>query len=202
MTQSRAFRRAALAVVACCAAAAAPASAGIPTMRGIDHIGITVPDAKQAVAFFTDVIGCRQAMSFGPFRDDQGTFMQDLVNVHPRAVIDQITLVRCGDGSNIEIFQYEAPDQAKTPPKNSDAGGHHLAFYVDDIAAAAAYLRAKDVRLMMGPVPMKEGPEAGQTILYFLAPWGLQLELISYPDGMAYEKGAATVLWSPKAPAK
>jgi hypothetical protein len=30
----------------------------------------------------------------------------------------------------------------------------------------------------------------------------LQLEAISYPDGMAYEKDAKTILWSPKDPAK
>jgi hypothetical protein len=41
-----------------------------------------------------------------------------------------------------------------------------------------------------------------RTILYFQAPWGLQLEAISYPAGMAYEKDADTVLWSPKDPAK
>ena len=51
-------------------------------------------------------------------------------------------------------------------------------------------------------LPVGEGPAAGQTVMYFQAPWGLQFEAISYPDGMAYEKGAATVLWSPKDPAK
>ena len=61
---------------------------------------------------------------------------------------------------------------------------------------------AKGVKTRMGPIPVKEGPAAGQTILYFQAPWGLQLEAISYPDGMAYEKGAETVLWSPKNPDK
>jgi hypothetical protein len=54
----------------------------------------------------------------------------------------------------------------------------------------------------MGPIPVEQGPAAGQTILYFQAPWGLQLEAISYPKGMAYEQGASTVLWSPKDPAK
>ena len=43
---------------------------------------------------------------------------------------------------------------------------------------------------------------AGQSILYFRAPWGLQLEAISYPDGMAYETDAATVLWSPRDPSR
>ena len=48
--------------------AASPVSADlIPGLRGHDHTGITVPDVKAATAFFTDVIGCEHAMSFGPF---------------------------------------------------------------------------------------------------------------------------------------
>jgi len=174
----------------------------IPGMRGHDHTGITVPDMKQAVDFFTEVVGCKKAMAFGPFADDKGTFMQDLLGVDPKAVIEQITLVRCGYGSNIELFKYTAPDQKDLTPKNSDIGGFHIALYVDDVAAAKAYLDGKGVKTRMGPLPVKEGPAAGQTILYFQAPWGLQLEAISYPDGMAYEKGAETVLWSPKNPEK
>ncbi|MDG4897971.1 VOC family protein [Mesorhizobium sp. WSM4976] len=174
----------------------------IPGMRGHDHTGITVPDMKQAVDFFTNVVGCKKAMSFGPFADDKGTFMQDLLGVDPKAVIQEITMVRCGYGSNIELFKYTAPDQKDLTPKNSDIGGFHIAFYVDDVAAAKAYLDGKGVKTRLGPLPVKEGPAAGQTILYFQAPWGLQLEAISYPGGMAYEKGAETVLWSPKAPSK
>ncbi|WP_315763542.1 MULTISPECIES: VOC family protein [unclassified Bradyrhizobium] len=174
----------------------------IPGLRGHDHTGITVPDVKAATAFFTDVIGCKHAMSFGPFSDDKGTFMQDVVNVHPRAKIDEISMVRCGYGSNIELFQYEAPDQAKVLPKNSDIGGHHIALYVDDIGAAATYLKSKGVRTLQGPIPISEGPAAGQSILYFFAPWGLQMELISYPKGMAYEKSATTLLWSTAEPQK
>jgi catechol 2,3-dioxygenase-like lactoylglutathione lyase family enzyme len=180
-----------------------PASAdSIPGLRGHDHTGITVPDVKAATAFFTDVIGCTHAMSFGPFSDDKGTFMQDVVNVHPRAVIDEISMVRCGYGSNIELFQYEAPEQAKDLPKNSDVGGHHIALYVDDIDKAAAYLKEKNVRMLKGPIPISEGPAAGQSILYFFTPWGLQMELISYPKGMAYEKSAASRLWMTTEPDK
>src|SRR6202140_2724611 len=180
-----------------------PASAdSVPGLRGHDHTGIPVPDIKAATAFFTDVIGCTHAMSFGPFSDDKGTFMQDVVNVDPRAVIDEISMVRCGYGSNIELFQYQAPDQAKTFPRNSDIGGDQIALYVDDIDKAAAYLKEKNVKTLQGPIPIKEGPAAGQSILYFFAPWGLQMELISYPKGMAYEKDAKTVLWSTTEPMK
>ncbi|MEW9837133.1 VOC family protein [Mesorhizobium marinum] len=170
-------------------------------MRGHDHTGVTVPDMAQAVDFFTNVVGCQKAMSFGPFADDKGTFMQDLLGVDPKAVINEITLLRCGFGSNIELFEYASPDQKDMTPKNSDIGGYHIAFYVDDVPAAKAYLEGKGVATRI-VLPVGEGPAAGQTVMYFQAPWGLQFEAISYPDGMAYEKGAATVLWSPKDPAK
>src|SRR3974390_1753668 len=73
---------------------------GVPGLRGHDHTGITVPDIKQAPDFFVNVLGCKQAMSFGPFADDKGTIMHELLNVDPKAVIKQITQIRCGYGSN------------------------------------------------------------------------------------------------------
>ena len=173
-------------------------SGGRPTIRGVDHIGLTVPDMDEAVAFFTDVLGCQAIASFGPIQDEAGSFMSDVLGVDARAVIRTITLLRCGNGSNIELFHYSAPDQTAPRLRNSDIGGHHLAFYVDDIAATKAYLDARGVRTFAGPLPIEDGPAAGQTILYFLAPWGLQLEAISYPKGMAYERGGGPVLWSPK----
>jgi len=196
------LRALAVGCVSGAAVLAGSASAEIPGMTGMDHVGITVPDIGEAERFFVDIVGCEKAMSFGPFRDDEGTFMQDLVDVHPRAVIEQITQLRCGHGSNIELFQYSAPDQSTTMPKNSDHGGHHLAFYVEDIETAAAYFKENGIRTLMGPFPVNEGPAAGQTILYFFAPWGLQLEAISYPDGMAYEKEGGPVLWSTRNPAE
>lgn len=86
-------------------------------------------------------------------------------------------------------------------PKNSDIGGYHIAFYVDDIKAAKDYLDAKGVKTF-APLSVNEGPAAGQSIFYFLTPWGLQMEAISYPHGMAYEKTSPVVLWSPRDPSK
>ena len=191
----------ALSIVLACAMAMPALAEPMPGIRGVNHIGITVPDMAQAEAFFTDVLACQKATAFGPFRDDTGSFMQDLLDVDPRAVVEQITLMRCGFGSNIELFKYTAPDQKTVTARNSDIGGHHIAFYVDDIDAAAAYLKGKGIRTLMGPLPVSEGPAAGQTILYFFAPWGLQLEAISFPQGMAYEKDGGPVLWSNTAPA-
>lgn len=190
-----------LALAIYCAAVPARADS-LPGLIGHDHTGVTVPDMAQAIDFFTNVLGCHAAMTFGPFKDDKGTFMKDVLDVDPKAVIEQITMVRCQAGSNIELFKYMAPGQKTETPKNSDIGGMHIALYVDDVQAAKAYLDSKHVRTLKGPIPITEGPAAGETILYFMAPWGLQFEAISYPHGMGYEKSAKTVLWKPTEPAK
>ena len=172
--------------------------AGQLGLVGMDHVGITVPDIGEAVAWFERVLGCSGPLTFGPFGDPTGTFMQDLLGVHPRAVIEQITMIRCGRSANIELFEYDAPDQLTTFPKNSDWSGHHIAFYVSDIDAAVAHMVANGVEKLLGPLPVTEGPAAGQTINYFRAPFGTYIELISYPNGMAYERDPGRPLWSPK----
>lgn len=182
--------------------AATPALAGgLPGLRGPDHIGFTVPDLGQAVDFFTGVMGCEAFYPLGPFADATGTWMQDHLAVHPRATIPAMRLVRCGAGANLEIFQYDSPDQNRRGPKNSDIGGHHLAFYTDDMAGAVAHLKASGVTVLGAPTTMTGGPSAGETWVYFLAPWGMQLELVSYPNGKAYEAASARRLWDPRKPA-
>jgi catechol 2,3-dioxygenase-like lactoylglutathione lyase family enzyme len=117
---------------------------------GADHVGLTVPDIGEAVAWFREVMGATAPLSFGPISDPQGTLMHDLLGVDPRAVIDEITVLRVGHSANIELFQYEAPDQRQTHPRNSDWSGHHVAFYVTDIDAAVAYMQAKVSRSSSG----------------------------------------------------
>jgi catechol 2,3-dioxygenase-like lactoylglutathione lyase family enzyme len=176
-----------------------PTPRGLPGMRGTDHIGFTVPDLDQAVDFFVNVLGCEPFYDLGPFQSDSD-WMTVHLNIHPRAVMRRLKFLRCANGSNFEIFEYESPDQNKAQPKNSDVGGHHLAFYVDDIDAALVYLRNKGVRILGEPTVRISGPSAGQTWIYFLAPWGMQFELVSYPNGKGYEKETQRRLWHPAHP--
>jgi catechol 2,3-dioxygenase-like lactoylglutathione lyase family enzyme len=176
-------------------------SKGLPGLRGTDHIGFTVPDLEAAVRFFVEVIGCEAFYDLGPFQFDDD-WMSTHLNVHPRAVMKKLTFLRCGHGSNFELFEYEAPDQNLSQPKNSDVGGHHLAFYVDDFEAGLAHLRAHGVRILGEPTVRTNGPSAGQTWVYFLSPWGMQLELLSFPDGKGYEQDTDRRLWHPAMPDK
>ncbi|WP_349963262.1 VOC family protein [Rhizobium sp. ZPR3] len=172
----------------------------IPGLLGLDHIGITVPDLDEAVAFFAGLLGCQKVLDFGPVGDDQGSFMTDVLGVHARARIERAAVVRTGRGSNIELVQYSAPDQRDLAGRNSDTGAFHLGLYVRDIAVAKAFLDEAGITTRFGPVPINDGPIAGQSILYFRAPWGLELEAVSYPNGMAYEAESEILLWDPRKP--
>jgi glyoxylase I family protein len=172
---------------------------GIPGLRGTEHIGFTVPDLEVAHRFFVDIIGCEYLYSLGPFRHDDDDWMLTHLNVHPRTVMTENRFYRCRYGPNFEIFQYEAADGAAPEPRNSDVGGHHLAFYVDDIDTAIDYLRANDVTVLDGPTA-SASHNTGQRWIYFLSPWGMQFELVSYPNGKQYEASAPTKLWHPAHP--
>lgn len=173
--------------------------AGLPGLRGTDHIGFTVPDLEQAVDFFVNVIGCEAFYELGPFQADDN-WMLERLNVHPRSVMRKLSFLRCKNGVNFEIFEYASPGQHRQQPRNSDVGGHHLAFYVDDLDAAVEYLKSRSVRILGAPTKRESGPSGGQTWVYFLTPWDMQLELVSYPEGKHYERETKARLWHPARP--
>ncbi|GAB2756936.1 VOC family protein [Sinomonas soli] len=176
---------------------------GLPGLRGTEHIGFTVPDLDEAERFFVDVIGCERVYSLGPFAHGEAgdDWMREHLGVHPRTVMRELRFYRCRFGPNFEVFQYDAADGQAQQPRNSDIGGHHLAFYVDDLDAAMEHLRRHGVTIMGEPTS-SSSYSAGQRWVYFRAPWGMQFELVSFPHGKAYEKDAPVKLWHPARPAE
>lgn len=166
---------------------------GLPGLRGADHIGFTVPDMEQAHSFLVDVLGCTLVYRLGPFLP-RGSWMSEHLNVADSTTMREIRFYRCANGSNFEVFQYEAEDAATAPPRNSDVGGHHIGLYVDDLDEAIAHLRAHGVRILGEPTA-SSGASEGQRWVYFLSPWGMQFELVSFPSGKAYEATAPVRLW-------
>jgi glyoxylase I family protein len=159
---------------------------GLPGLRRLDHVGITVPDLEAAHAWLVDVLGAEYMYRLGPFRSDDD-WMAEHMNVHPRTVMRELRFYRIAGQAVLEVFQYEAPVQGRDVPRNSDVGGHHLALYVDDLDAAVDYLRARGVTVLGEPTASR-GASEGQRWVYFLSPWGLQLELVSYPQGKAFDQ--------------
>jgi catechol 2,3-dioxygenase-like lactoylglutathione lyase family enzyme len=169
---------------------------GIPTMVGVDHIGLTVPNLKQGIDFFSKVLGCSYVYTAGPFSDPKGDWMKSNLNVDPRASTT-LAMMRCGPTQNVELFQYTAKGQSETPPKNSDVGGNHIAFYVKDLPKAVAYLKSvPGVKVLGNPTPVAHQPNGGETFVYFLTPWGQSLEILTYPNGQDYQKTTKARLYS------
>lgn len=169
---------------------------GLPGLLGAEHIGLTVPDIEKATTFFVDVLGAEVLFEVGPFSSDED-WMEKHLGVHPRAVIRRLRMLRLATGPSVELFEYASPDQQHGRPGNSDAGGHHLAFYVADMDAAVAHLKQHGVGVLGDPTTLTDGASGGLTWVYFLAPWGLQLELVSAPHGLAYEKHGGRPMWRP-----
>jgi catechol 2,3-dioxygenase-like lactoylglutathione lyase family enzyme len=161
---------------------------GIPSMVGVDHIGMTVPKLQDGIDFFTKVLGCQYVYTAGPFADPKGKWMETNLAVDAGASTT-LAMVRCGPTQNIELFEYDAKDQVKTPMKNSDVGGFHLAFYVTDLKQAVDYLKpVPGVQVLGDPTPVSGQPNGGETFVYFKTPWGANMELLTYPRGLDYEK--------------
>ncbi|MET8325743.1 VOC family protein [Streptomyces sp. NPDC005181] len=85
----------------------------------------------------------------------------------------------CRVGLNLELVQYTDPDQVRVQPRNSDVDGIQLALCTYDFEVALAHLVAHGVQIMGEPTVHTTGPRAGQTWVYFSAPCGLRLELVS-----------------------
>jgi len=159
---------------------------GIPGLARLDHLGFTVPDLDAARDWLVDVIGCEYLYSLGPF-DADDVWMARHLNVPPGTVMRRLDFLRCGDQAVFEVFQYDANDQRGVPPRNSDVGGHHVALYVEDLDRAVDHLRDRGVTVLGDPTSSR-GPSEGQRWVYFLAPWGMQFELVSYPQGKSFDR--------------
>ncbi len=163
----------------------------IPGIRGMEHVGITVPDINQACDFFANILGAEVLFTAATDFKGEGDWMHEHLNVHPRSEIKEFRYVRLGNGTNLEVFQFTAPDQNTDGPlKNSDIGGHHMAFYVDDMTAAIQFLKDNDVKVLGEPTSYTDGPNLGLTWCYFMAPWGLQLEIVSAPKATTFDNDA------------
>jgi 2-epi-5-epi-valiolone epimerase len=169
----------------------------IPSARGVDHIAFTVPHLGDAIAFFCDVLGGELVYELEPVQDPCGQWMRQQCGVHERAVA-RVAMLRLGPVTNVELFEYQTPDEQAPPPRNGDWGSYHLAFYVADMDAAVSYLeRLEGVRLLGEPGCMPVGTDAGNHFVYFETPIGLFMEICHAPTGLSHEVHAAARRFGP-----
>jgi len=99
------------------------------------HTNIIAADWQRLARFYTDVLGCRPVP---PERDLSGDWLDRATGIpgaHIRGV--HLRLPGHGDqGPTLEVFQYDGAAGAGAAPAVNRPGLGHLAFQVDDVAAA------------------------------------------------------------------
>jgi catechol 2,3-dioxygenase-like lactoylglutathione lyase family enzyme len=168
------------------------------TTRGIDHVGITVPDIDIATKFFEDAFGAKIISHF--YRADQPPFgsseLDKDMNLAPGTRLIATRMMKLGVGPDIELFELEASDR-RPAARPSDFGLQHFAVYTDDIVAATQRFEAAGGKMLSEPKPLLFPPVAGDGNLYCYgqAPWGTMIEFITYPSEAAYEDTTDLRLW-------
>lgn len=154
--------------------------------RGIDHVGITVPDVNEASVFFEKALNAQTLYDVLPEggKPFEGAQTEKELGIPPASKIVHMRLVQIGNGPTLELFQFEGAAQTKAASLN-DYGLQHIAVYVDDIEAACKQFEAAGGKLLSAPHPLanvEDGPR--NKGVYGRAPWGSLVELITYPDGL------------------
>lgn len=163
---------------------------------GMHHIGITVPDIEEGIAFFKAIFGAVEVFRTGPF-DVDAHFMKAKLGAAPQSRIHDLVFLRCGEGTSVELFEYSGEDKSAPQKRASEVGGMHLCFEVEDVFASAERLRELGVEMLEGPNSVDAGPLAGFNWIYFRAPWGQILEIASF-DKLGYEDNSPHRLWRAK----
>jgi catechol 2,3-dioxygenase-like lactoylglutathione lyase family enzyme len=152
---------------------------GIVSARHVDHVGLVVPDLDAAIDFFEQALGALLLWRVGPFEET------------PTGVpIESVTLamLRLGPSLNVELQAFVADTQRQESPSNIDIGAGHIAFFVNDIQAAAQSLRDNGAELLRGPINAKGDIKT---------PWGGFMEILWRPDGLPYENQTPFRLYQP-----
>lgn len=139
------------------------------------HANLVAQDWQRLARFYQDVFGCEP---LPPERDLSGAWLEAATGL-PGAHLRGIHLRLPGDGDGgptLEIFQYddllERPATAVNRP-----GFGHLAFAVDDVAAAVEAVRAAGGGTV-GEIVSLEVPGAGTvTFAYVTDPEGNVVEV-------------------------
>ena len=171
-----------------------------PDVRGIDHVGITVPDVDAASDFLSRAFGARTLYDVLPADADpmEGAEVERQLGIPAGARIEHMRIMRIGASANIEMFRIANADQADAAGL-VDYGLQHIALYVDDMDAAAQRLTNAGGTLLSDPHPLA-GVEDGErnSGVYARAPWGALIELISSPDGVDYPADCPMPRWKPQ----
>lgn len=170
-----------------------------PLPRGINHIGLTVPDLEEATTFLTLGLGAEWCYDGLTLEDTprSGPEVEHQLGLPRDAKITRQRLFRIGNGPNIEVFEIKS-SMRKDPLGLADFGWNHISFYCDDIEACLQRLVAAGgtaLSAVHGNSRHEDTPGNGS--VYVRPPWGGLIELQTIPGGNYYPENSAADAWIP-----
>lgn len=123
-------------------------------LNRIHHIAIIASDYQTSKKFYTEVVGLTIVNEV--YRQERDSYMLDLA---------------LNGEYIIELFSFPNPPKRPTYPEAR--GLRHLAFAVDDVAAALEELKSKGVKT----TELQTDPGSGKHMAFFFDPDELPLEL-------------------------
>ncbi|WZV97690.1 VOC family protein [Kosakonia sp. BYX6] len=170
------------------------------SVRGIDHIGITVPNIEEATRFLTEALGAELIyQSVSPQdKDLDNDAQQKTLRLVPGTVVKAVSMLKLQHGPGIELFEMQGPSQ-RGPLRANDFGLQHFAVYADDIDAALQRFADAGGEVFTAPQPLGFATEKGEgnCFCYGSTPWGSIVEFISRPSPMPYEHETPLRRWTP-----
>lgn len=169
-------------------------------VRGMNHIGLTVPDIEAATDFFKKGLDAKVAYDSQTLDDPPrgGGEVEHFLGIPAGSKIIKKRMIVIGNGPNIEMFQFENTESAH-PPDLEDYGYTHLSFYTDDIESAFEKLKSAGGR------PLSEIHEntryedtEGNGTVYFKTPWDSLIELQTLPNGYYYPDDSESEVFIPE----
>ncbi|GBQ26796.1 VOC family protein [Gluconacetobacter azotocaptans] len=159
---------------------------GLP--RGIDHVGVTVPDIDDALRFLERAFGAVPLYrNVTPDHPQKGPETEKILGLAAGTVVREMCMVALGNGPCIELFEMHGPDQ-RSAVRPCDFGVQHFAVYVDDIEAGCRRFTEAGGTLLTEPQKqpsLEEGP--GNFFCYGQTPWGMIVELLATPSRARFD---------------
>lgn len=169
--------------------------------RGINHLGLTVPDLDSATDFLRRAFDAKLAYDgltpSDPPREGEETERQ--LGLPQGAKILRQRMMEIGYGPSIEMFEVSTPQQQPAAAL-TDLGWNHASIYVDDIDAALQRAVAAGGTALSEPHGNSPHEDTeGNASVYVRAPWGTLFELQSIPNGHWYDQTSEIRVWTPPA---
>jgi catechol 2,3-dioxygenase-like lactoylglutathione lyase family enzyme len=140
----------------------------VPGIDGLGHFGITVPDLGAAIEFFEGALGF-ETLSVHELEASKAE-MAAWFGVESRARA-RFAFMRLDADALVELIEWRVPGRDDSVPALTDAGGTHLALWVEDLDKAIALLECHSEVKVFQAHPDR--------FVYVRSPWGLYVQLMA-----------------------